>query len=491
MSNITRRGHRPLILWGAVLLSIVPNPPAFGGIGGVLGQVIGGANDGSIDPTNSNNKLGFHIDTTTFLPPQRPDSPYTFDDPVPPPAYRVDLSGNVWVMSSNGSWVRTNRRAQLRRYNNGRAYWFYNGKTYPAAPNLSSPAYQNQAAAAAAQQREQAEKVAAMQKLNAINQTLANTSPQQLDAFVQRFPLPEQLADRNQLLVMMQACRADGLAINGFLNLYNALNPGHLHREGQLPRPSRFPQPGPGPGFPQPGPSFPQSGPSGFSAQSGLSPARSAYPQPGPGYPQPGPGNTQPGPGDSQPGPVGPQPGSGDIQPCPGGIQPDPSNSQPTPFGPQSVPGDSQPSPVDPQSAPVGPQSAPVDPQSAPVDSQPSPVDPQSLPSGPLPSPVGGTTDRGRPRTPAAPRETYAVNLGIYYVQVPCPDGTFGARITRAPDPRSPAGQIGVEVGDIIFELDGQRLNRPEDVLAHKDQTTVDLINVRNNQVVQVSIFIP
>lgn len=87
--------------------------------------------------------------------------------------------------------------------------------------------------------------------------------------------------------------------------------------------------------------------------------------------------------------------------------------------------------------------------------------------------------------------ETFASNLGIYYAAVRYGDGTFGARVTRPPASNAPAAQLGFEPGDVIFELDGQRFRRPEDVLAHRYQTTVKFINVRTNAPQSGSLTLP
>ena len=88
------------------------------------------------------------------------------------------------------------------------------------------------------------------------------------------------------------------------------------------------------------------------------------------------------------------------------------------------------------------------------------------------------------------PNENYAANVGIFYEQVRYQDGTFGARLTRDPSPGSPAAQLQLEPGDIVYDLDGQRFRHPSDVLGHRDQTTVRFINVRTNRSQDATVYI-
>jgi len=87
--------------------------------------------------------------------------------------------------------------------------------------------------------------------------------------------------------------------------------------------------------------------------------------------------------------------------------------------------------------------------------------------------------------------ETYAANLGIYYSEVRYEDGTFGARITRPPVQGTPAGQLGLEPGDIVYMMDNQRFRTHTDVLSHKADTTVNFVNVRTNAPQAMSVVIP
>lgn len=95
----------------------------------------------------------------------------------------------------------------------------------------------------------------------------------------------------------------------------------------------------------------------------------------------------------------------------------------------------------------------------------------QLVPAGANFPPSGG------PQFGAAGQPLFAENLGIYYEQVRYADGTFGARLTSAPMPGSPATQLPLDAGDVIFALDRQRFRTPDDVRNHRAQTTVDYID--------------
>jgi hypothetical protein len=329
-----------LALCLASMAGIAANAQA-GGIGDVLSQAAATVTNGSVDPTNSNNQLGWHITTGIVPPGSRPPSVSTFDDPTPPHMiHRVDLDGWVWTMAGNGPWYRTNIHAQHHVYNTGKAYWTYEGKNYPASPQYDDQALiaqiHNKIAADHQKQHEAAEKAKAIQQLVGIEQAILNAPQEQLDAVVQRLPLPEMFADRKQLVLVVQACDQDGINTAGFRRLGQALDRAIGQAQAQ------------------------------------------AQGQGNPGMPQ---------------------------------------------------------------------------------------------------------------AQPPGPQEFFAGNLGIFYVPVGLPDGTYGAKLTRRPDPGTPAGQIGLDVGDMIVQLDGQTITRPEDVLNHRDQTVVDV--VRDNQRAQFNVLIP
>jgi S1-C subfamily serine protease len=67
----------------------------------------------------------------------------------------------------------------------------------------------------------------------------------------------------------------------------------------------------------------------------------------------------------------------------------------------------------------------------------------------------------------------------------------LGAKLTRPPEPNSPAAQLELEPGDIIVRLDGMQLNNPNDVLNHFDQTSMVFINVRTGQPQTADVVLP
>ena len=81
------------------------------------------------------------------------------------------------------------------------------------------------------------------------------------------------------------------------------------------------------------------------------------------------------------------------------------------------------------------------------------------------------------------PPENYCPNLGIHYQLIPRSDGTFGARLSRTAFGNTPAAAIQLELGDMIIRLDGQPIRKPEDVLNHIDQTTIEFVNIRTGGV--------
>jgi membrane-associated protease RseP (regulator of RpoE activity) len=94
---------------------------------------------------------------------------------------------------------------------------------------------------------------------------------------------------------------------------------------------------------------------------------------------------------------------------------------------------------------------------------------------------------------PPAPNvaESYAPNLDLYYVPVSQGDGTFAALVTRLPASESPAARLGLEPGDLILELDDQRFQTEADVAAHRFQTKIRLISVRDNRENTANFYIP
>ena len=89
------------------------------------------------------------------------------------------------------------------------------------------------------------------------------------------------------------------------------------------------------------------------------------------------------------------------------------------------------------------------------------------------------------------PPELFAANLGIHYQLMALDGGTFGARLSRTATGDVPAAACGLELGDMIVRLDDQPIKKPEDVLAHFDQTTVDFINIRTGNLERRVVQLP
>jgi hypothetical protein len=85
----------------------------------------------------------------------------------------------------------------------------------------------------------------------------------------------------------------------------------------------------------------------------------------------------------------------------------------------------------------------------------------------------------------------FAPNLGITYVRVPNSDGTFGARLVRPPALNSPAAALGLEPGDVVFELDGLRFRTHQDVLNHTGDSTTRFIDVRTSESPSATLILP
>jgi hypothetical protein len=75
-----------------------------------------------------------------------------------------------------------------------------------------------------------------------------------------------------------------------------------------------------------------------------------------------------------------------------------------------------------------------------------------------------------------APREVepeiYAANFGLHFTMT-CHDFWNAARLTRNPDPDTPAGRIGLKAGDVLETLDDLPIWNPIDVFGHHLDTKV------------------
>ncbi len=72
-------------------------------------------------------------------------------------------------------------------------------------------------------------------------------------------------------------------------------------------------------------------------------------------------------------------------------------------------------------------------------------------------------------------------NLGITYQVVQLGD-RLGAKVIRPPVAGSPAAAIGLEPGDLIYEIDGLPIRHFVDVLNHNGKTSLSFVNVRTNR---------
>jgi hypothetical protein len=104
------------------------------------------------------------------------------------------------------------------------------------------------------------------------------------------------------------------------------------------------------------------------------------------------------------------------------------------------------------------------------------PFDPNgaSMASGAIPTATSGAT---RGLTPTSFQAMFAGNLGVYYAPILYSNGTFGLRITAAPLPGSPASQLPLDVGDVIFALNGQRFSSPSEVVNYTGQAAVSFVD--------------
>ncbi len=82
---------------------------------------------------------------------------------------------------------------------------------------------------------------------------------------------------------------------------------------------------------------------------------------------------------------------------------------------------------------------------------------------------------------PATPQPLFAANLGVFYVPVRYGDGTFGLSVSQTPQPGTPAAQLQLDPGDVIFALDNQRFTSGTDVANHYNQTSVDYVDSATN----------
>jgi S1-C subfamily serine protease len=82
-----------------------------------------------------------------------------------------------------------------------------------------------------------------------------------------------------------------------------------------------------------------------------------------------------------------------------------------------------------------------------------------------------------------------ASNLEACYLLVT--DGErLGARITRPPRKGTPLDTIGLELGDMIIELDGDPIRSHRDVVSHFGTTTLKFVNVRTGEIKSATVLL-
>ncbi len=81
------------------------------------------------------------------------------------------------------------------------------------------------------------------------------------------------------------------------------------------------------------------------------------------------------------------------------------------------------------------------------------------------------------PYPPEVPKELYAQNFAMSFHLIPF-GKQFGARLTRMVPPNSPLSFVGLESGDMIVKIDGERINSAQDVANHVQRTEIEYIDV-------------
>ena len=85
----------------------------------------------------------------------------------------------------------------------------------------------------------------------------------------------------------------------------------------------------------------------------------------------------------------------------------------------------------------------------------------------------------------------FAPNLGIQYEVVLFEKQHWGLKLTQNPAEGTPAATIGLEIGDIVLQLDGQYIDAESDVLNHVDDTSVLIVNVRDGSKIVRNVTLP
>jgi S1-C subfamily serine protease len=93
----------------------------------------------------------------------------------------------------------------------------------------------------------------------------------------------------------------------------------------------------------------------------------------------------------------------------------------------------------------------------------------------------GNRIDRALAMGPIAPRLPLPANLGVGVAPLRYGDGTVGLRVTGDPVPGTPAGQLGLRAGDVVFAAGGNRFASPADLIAYSGPTAIDFVQAATN----------
>jgi hypothetical protein len=196
---------------------------ACGGLPAV-GQSIDDLFGDRLDPFNSENDLGFQLDGPQSEAEEVPEPlpPGVAASLIVPKASRVDLDGWIHDLLDRG-WVKTRIRARLNYHDNGKAYWTYRNKQYPAASR-----YDDRARAESAARRQEAERQAETarqrrseteRKTRAEQERILRLTAEQLLAEVGRISTPKLQQSVDRLPLIIRELRSLDLSHEGFSRL--------------------------------------------------------------------------------------------------------------------------------------------------------------------------------------------------------------------------------------------------------------------------------
>jgi hypothetical protein len=97
---------------------------------------------------------------------------------------------------------------------------------------------------------------------------------------------------------------------------------------------------------------------------------------------------------------------------------------------------------------------------------------------------------RETPFPPDVPPELYSQNFVMSYQLIPF-GKSYGARITRILANNSPLRPVGMEPGDIIVRIDGERISSAQDVANHSRETEIIFFDVRTGLPKRENVQLP